>query len=199
MSSLKDKFNKETVGGLQTTLGIKNPMDVPRLEKIVVNMGVKDALSDSKNVEKASLILAQITGQKPKVTTAKKAISGFKLRAGDRIGLMVTFRGKRMYDFFEKLASIVMPRLKDFHGVKKESFDGCGNYTLGFTEITVFPEIDPGKIDQTIARQGLEINIVTSAKDDKEGLELLKALGMPFAHEAPRIKTQSTTNDFSGH
>jgi large subunit ribosomal protein L5 len=183
MSNLKDKFKKETIQNLQKVLGIKNPMEVPRLEKIVVNMGVKDALVDSKNVEKASLILAQITGQKPKVTIAKKAISGFKLRAGDKVGLMVTFRGKRMYDFFEKLASIVMPRLRDFHGVKKESFDGYGNYTLGFTESTVFPEIDPGKVDQTIARQGLEITIVTSAKDNKEGFELLKALGMPFTKQ----------------
>lgn len=180
MSSIKDKFKKETVG-LQTTLGVKNPMDVPKLEKIVVNMGVKDALSDSKNVEKASLILAQITGQKPRVTTAKKAISGFKLRVGDKIGLMVTIRGRRMYDFFEKLVKIVLPRLRDFHGVKKESFDGQGNYTLGFVESTVFPEIDPGKIDQTIGRQGFEVSIVTSAKDNKQGFELLRALGMPFA------------------
>lgn len=109
MNSIKDKFRKETAYALQSTLGIKNPMGVPRLEKIVVNMGIKDALSDSKNVEKASLILAQITGQKPKVTTAKKAISGFKLRIGDKIGLMVTFRGRRMYDFFEKLVKIVLP------------------------------------------------------------------------------------------
>jgi len=180
MSSLEDKFRKETIQNLQKSLDIKNSMRIPRLEKILVNMGVKDALSDSKNIEKASLILAQITGQKPKVTTAKKAISGFKLRVGDKIGLMVTFRGKRMYNFFEKLVTIVLPRLRDFHGVKRESFDGHGNYTLGFTESTVFPEIDPGKVDASSARQGFEITIVTSAKDNKEGFELLKALGMPF-------------------
>ena len=174
------RAERSWVRGLQSTLGIKNVMDVPWLEKIVVNMGVKDALSASKNIEKASQILSQITGQRPRVTTAKKAISGFKLRQGDKIGLMLTLRGRRMYDFFEKLVKIVLPRLRDFHGVKKESFDGQGNYTLGFAENTVFPEIDPGKIDASSAMQGLEITIATSAKDNKEGFELLKALGMPF-------------------
>lgn len=176
--SLRDKFKKEIIGNLQSVLGIKNPMGVPELEKIVVNMGVKDALAEGKNIEKASLILSQITGQKPKSTTAKKSISGFKLREGARIGLVVTVRGKRMYDFFEKLVTIVLPRLRDFHGVKKESFDGRGNYTLGFVESAVFPEIDLGKVDKI---QGLEITIVTSAKGNKQGFELLKALGMPFA------------------
>lgn len=180
MSNLKDKFNKEISGNIQKALAIKNSMAIPRLKKIVVNVGVKDATLDKKNVEKAILMLSQITGQKPKETIAKKAISSFKLRQGDRIGLMVTLRGKRMYDFFEKLVTIVLPRFRDFHGVKKESFDGRGNYTLGFIESTVFPELDPGKIDQTIGRQGLEVSIVTSAKDNKQGFELLKALGMPF-------------------
>lgn len=184
-SKRSEKFKAPTVKswvrGLQSTLGIKNVMDTPRLEKIIVSMGVKDALIDSKNIEKASLILSQITGQKPKVTIAKKAISGFKLREGDKIGLMVTLRGERMYNFFEKLVKIVLPRLRDFHGAKKESFDGLGNYTLGFAESTVFPEIDIGKIDIASIRQGLGMTITTSAKDNKEGFELLKALGMPFA------------------
>lgn len=180
MSKLQEKFNKEISLDLQKTLAIKNSMGIPRLKKIVVNVGVKDATADKKNIENANLMLSQITGQKPKGTIAKKAISGFKLREGDRIGLMVTLRGKRMYDFFEKLVTIVLPRFRDFHGVKKESFDGSGSYTLGFTESTVFPELDPGKIDQSIGRQGLEVSIVTSAKDNKQGFELLKALGMPF-------------------
>lgn len=168
---------------LQKELGIKNPMGLPKLRKIIVNMGVKNALVDKKNIEKASSILAQITGQKPKVTKAKKAIAGFKLRAGEPIGLMVTLRGERMQSFFKKLVSVVFPRLKDFHGVSKESFDGHGNYTLGFSETTVFPELDPSKIDTATLGQGLEIVIVTTAKDDKRGLALLSALGMPFAKE----------------
>jgi large subunit ribosomal protein L5 len=180
MNNLQDKFNKEIAKNLQKNLDIKNPMDVPKLKKIVVNVGVKDATQDKKNIEKVGLMLSQITGQKPKETIAKKAISSFKLREGDKIGLMVTLRGKRMYDFFERLVDIVLPRFRDFHGTKKESFDGRGNYTLGLEESTVFPELDPGKIDQTIGRQGLEISIVTSAKDNREGFELLKALGMPF-------------------
>lgn len=162
---------------LKEKLGIKNIHAVPRISKIVINMGVKDALSDKKNIEKAQTILSRISGQKPKVTKAKKAISTFKLRQGDEIGLVVTLRRKRMYDFYEKLVNIVLPRLRDFRGVPKTSFDGRGNYTLGFTESTVFPEIDPATIDRA---QGLEIVIVTTAKDNKEGLALLENFGMPF-------------------
>lgn len=162
---------------LQEKLGIKNMRAVPRLSKIVINMGVKDAISDKKNLEKASLLMARISGQKAKVTRAKKAISTFKLREGDEIGLVVTLRGKRMHDFFEKLTNIVLPRLRDFRGVSGRSFDGRGNYTLGFTESTVFPEIDPATVDKA---QGLEIVIVTTARDDKEGYALLGTLGMPF-------------------
>lgn len=176
MANSKDSFKKQIVD-LQKTLGIKNPEAVPGLKKITVNMGVKDALLDKKNLERGSLIMAAITGQKPKFTSAKKSISTFKLREGDRIGMMVTLRGKRMYDFFERLVSIVLPRLRDFHGLNKDSFDGRGNYTMGFSESTVFPEIDPGKTDKI---QGLELTIVTSCSSDKEGFELLKALGMPF-------------------
>ena len=177
MSNLQDTFKKEIAKKLQTTLEIKNPMSVPKLSKIVLNMGVKDALADKKNMEKASEILGLIAGQKPRVMKAKKSISTFKLREGDAIGLVTTLRGERMYDFYEKLVSIVFPRLRDFHGVKRHSFDGRGNYTLGFAESAVFPEIDPGKVDKI---QGLEITIVTTAVNDKEGLALLEALGMPF-------------------
>lgn len=162
---------------LKEKMGIKNIYAVPRLSKIVLNMGVKDVLSDKKNLEKAQAILSRISGQKPKVTKAKKAISTFKLREGDEIGLVVTLRGKRMYDFYEKLANIVLPRLRDFRGIPRTSFDGHGNYTLGFPESTVFPEIDPATVDRV---QGLEIVIVTTAKDNKEGFALLENLGMPF-------------------
>lgn len=169
---------------LQKELGIKNSMALPKLSKIVVNMGVRDALIDKKNIEKGMELMMEITGQKPKVTKAKKAIAGFKLRAGEPIGLMVTLRGKRMDGFFRKLVNVVFPRFKDFRGVSKKSFDGNGNYTLGLTETTVFPEIDPGKIDKI---QGLEIVIVTTAKNNKEGLTLLSTLGMPFEKE---VKTK---------
>lgn len=178
MNTLQEKFIKEIAKKLQEELGIKNPNALPMLSKIVINMGVKDALSDKKNIEKEAEVLAQIAGQKPKVMKAKKSIAAFKLREGDQIALMVTLRGKRMYDFYQKLTTIVFPRFRDFHGVKKESFDGHGNYTLGFVESAVFPEIDPSKIDRI---QGLEISIVTTAKNDEHGYLLLKALGMPFA------------------
>ena len=175
--SIYKDFENKALQELQKTLAIKNPMAIPMLSKIVINMGVKDALVDKKNIEKSAASLMQITGQKPKVTKAKKSISSFKLRQGENIGLVVTMRGKKMYDFFIKLVSVVLPRFRDFHGVKKESFDKNGNYTLGFAESSVFPEIDPGKVDRI---QGLEITIVTTARNDKEGHALLKALGMPF-------------------
>jgi len=175
--NLQQKYVKEIANDLKKELGVKNSMAVPMLSKIVINMGIKDALLDKKNIEKATEILTQIAGQKPKIMKAKKSISSFKLREGDKIGLSVTLRGKRMYDFFEKLTSVVLPRLRDFHGVRTTSFDKKGNYTLGFTESAVFPEIDPARVDRI---QGLELTVVTTAKDDKEGLALLKALGMPF-------------------
>ena len=178
MENLATKFNSKIKGDLKTELAIKNIHGVPRLKKIVVNMGIKDALADKKNIEIATQTLAQITGQKPKITKAKKSIATFKLREGDRIGVMVTLRGKRMYDFYEKLVGIVLPRLRDFRGVPIKSFDGRGNYSLGFSESLVFPEIDPSNIEKV---QGLEITIVTSARDNKEAEALLRALGMPFA------------------
>jgi large subunit ribosomal protein L5 len=177
MNNLQTKYKEQIRVQLQKELNLKNIMAVPALSKIVVNMGVKDATVDKKNLEKSTVILAQITGQKPKWASAKKSISAFKLREGDKIGLVVTLRGRKMYDFFERLTSIVMPRFRDFHGVRKTSFDGKGNYSLGFTESTVFPEIDPGKIDRI---QGFEVTVVTTASDDKGGYVLLKALGMPF-------------------
>lgn len=171
------KFNTKIVNDLKSELEIKNFLAVPKLSKIVVNVGIKDALSDKKNVDNALEILANITGQKPKITKAKKSISTFKLREGDKIGAMVTLRGKRMYDFYEKLVGIVLPRLRDFRGVPTRSFDGRGNYSLGFSEAIVFPEIDPSKIEKN---QGIEITIVTTTNDNKTAESLLRALGMPF-------------------
>ena len=177
MANLKKKFITEIKQEIQKELSIKNPMAVPQLSKIVINIGVRNAVGDKKAVDAVGDILGQITGQKPKITKAKKSIAQFKVRQGDKIGVMVTMRGKRMYDFFEKLVNVVLPRIKDFHGVKKDSFDPKGNYTLGVIEYSVFPEIDAGKIDRI---QGLEISIVTTAQDKNEGQSLLKALGMPF-------------------
>jgi large subunit ribosomal protein L5 len=181
MTELQEKYNKELIGKLQKDLAIKNVMALPKLQKIVVNMGVKDAISDKKIIEKMSGALSIVTGQKAKPTSAKKAIAGFKIRQGDVIGLVVTLRGKRMYEFYDRLVKIVLPRLKDFRGVPRTSFDGRGNYTLGFHEYSTFPEIDLGSVDRL---QGMEMIFVTSAKDNKEGFALLETLGMPFAKEA---------------
>ncbi len=177
MNYVQEKYQKEVAKQLQEQLGIANVMAVPHLVKIVVNMGVKNAVADKKNMEVATQVMEQITGQKPKVTAAKKSISSFKLREGDKIGLAVTLRGTRMYDFYGKLVDVVLPRLKDFRGVSKNSFDKQGNYTLGITEYSVFPEIDPGKIDRV---QGLQITVVTSATTKEAAEKLLQALGMPF-------------------
>ncbi len=177
MSNLEEKFKKEIIKELKQKLGIKNVNAVPKLAKIVLNMGIRDAVLDKKNTERAIVVLTQIAGQKPRINKAKKSISSFKLREGEEIGAMVTLRGKRMYDFYEKLIKIVLPRIRDFHGLKKDNFDGHGNYNLGFSESTVFPEIDPAKIEKV---QGLEITIVTTAKNNSEGEELLALLGMPF-------------------
>lgn len=180
MNTLKKRYLETLRGELQTKLGVKNIMQVPHLEKIVVNMGVKDAVMDKKNIERASEAMTIITGQKPKVAKARKSIASFKVREGDPIGLIVTLRGDRMYAFFDKLVSIVLPRLRDFHGVKRGSFDPKGNYTLGMTEYAVFPEIDPASAERV---QGLEATFVTSAKDIQGGIALLTVLGMPFEKE----------------
>lgn len=183
MTALQENYTKTIQPKLQQDLKIKNPMATPRLEKIVVNMGVRDAVSDKKNIERAQEVMAIITGQKPRVARARKSIASFKLREGDPIGVMVTLRGQRMYDFFEKLVNVVLPRLKDFHGVKRTSFDGQGNYTLGFSEYAVFPEIDPATVERV---QGLEMVFVTSGQNNQEGLALLEALGMPFEKEVQK-------------
>ena len=180
---LKKKYNEEVVKKLEKDLGIKNPMAVPHLVKIVINMGVKDAVTDKKIIEKMSVALGQVTGQKAKPTKAKQAIAGFKIRQGDTIGLMVTLRGQRMYEFADRLIKIVLPRLKDFRGVPRGSFDQRGNYTLGFHEYSTFPEIDPASVDRL---QGMEMVFVTSAQTKEQGFALLEALGMPFAKEAKR-------------
>ena len=174
---LQEQFSQSIGKELQTKLGVKNPMALPRLTKIVVNMGVKDPVSDKKNIERMAANLATVTGQKPKITRAKKAIAGFKIRQGDAIGLVVTLRGKRMYAFLDRIVKIVLPRIKDFRGVSKTSFDGHGNYTLGLHEYSVFPEIDPGSVERL---QGMEVVMVTTARDNEHGLALLTALGMPF-------------------
>lgn len=181
MTDIQKKHYKETiVPKLQKELNIKNPMAVPSMKKIVINMGVKDAVSDKKNIERMIVALATVTGQKPKVTRAKQSIAGFKVREGDAIGVVVTLRGNRMHAFFEKLVNVVLPRIKDFRGVKRTSFDSQGNYSLGFYEYSVFPEIDPASVERL---QGMEIIFVTSARTKEEGFAFLEALGMPFAKE----------------
>lgn len=180
MNALKQRYTETIRGELKTKLSAKNVMQVPALKKIVINMGVRDAVMDKKNIERASESLAIITGQKPRVAKAKKSIAGFKVREGDAIGLIVTLRGDRMYSFFDKLVSIVFPRLRDFHGIKRTSFDPQGNYTLGMAESAVFPEIDPAQFERI---QGLEISFVTTATDREGGFALLSAMGMPFEKE----------------
>ncbi len=177
MTNLQDKYNKEIKGEIQKSLGIKNPMAIPKLLKITLNIGMKEAIGDKKVIEKALEQLGVIAGQKPVVTKAKKAIAAFKLRIGDSVGVMVTLRGKRMYHFFEKLVNIVLPRVRDFRGISASAFDGHGNYSLGFSEQIVFPEIEYDKIDKI---RGLQVNITTSARNDEEGKKLLELLGMPF-------------------
>lgn len=176
--TLEERYKKEIVPQLLKEFGIKNPLVVPKITKVVVNVGLKEALKDKSLLEKVSEGLALITSQRPKFCRARKAIAGFKLRAGTPIGLMVTLRRKRMYDFLEKLFNIALPRVKDFRGVSPDSFDGKGNYTLGLEEQIVFPEIDPAKIEKI---HGLEITIVTNASKDKEAKRLLELMGMPFA------------------
>ncbi|MBI4100540.1 50S ribosomal protein L5 [Candidatus Microgenomates bacterium] len=175
--NLKDVYQKEVKTKLAQELGIKNPLAVPGLVKIVLNIGLKEAAKDKKLLETVAEQLTTISGQKPKVNKAKVAIAGFKLSVGDTIGLSVTLRGKRMFDFFGKLIHIVLPRVRDFRGLDRDSFDGRGNYNLGINEQIIFPEIDYSKIDKI---RGLEITIVTTAKNNEQGRRLLELLGMPF-------------------
>lgn len=177
MSRFLERYRKEVVPALMKHFGYKNIMQVPRLTKIVVNMGLGEAISNIKVLDQAVIELAQITGQKPVVTKAKKSVASFKLREGMSIGAMVTLRKKRMYDFFDRLVNIGLPRVRDFKGVPLDSFDGRGNFTLGLKEQTIFPEADYSKVEKV---KGMNITFVTTAKRDEEARELLAQLGMPF-------------------
>jgi large subunit ribosomal protein L5 len=177
MATLKELYDNELKESLQKQLGITNIMDIPRIEKIVLNMGLGDAVQNPKVVEKAAQELTLISGQKAVVTKAKKSIATFKLRAGMPIGARVTLRKDRMYDFLSKLINIALPRVRDFRGVSAKGFDGRGNFSMGVTEHIIFPEIDYDKIDQI---RGLNVTIVTTAKTDENARALLEAIGMPF-------------------
>lgn len=178
MARLRERYKEDIVSNLQRELGYKNVYQVPKLEKIVINVGLGEAIANGRALEAAVNDLSIITGQKPVVTRAKKSIATFKLRAGMPIGAMVTLRGERMYEFLDRLVSVALPRIRDFRGVSPNSFDGRGNYTLGLREQLMFPEIDYDRIDKI---RGLEVSIVTTAKNDDEGRRLLTHLGMPFA------------------
>ncbi|MCD6358877.1 MAG: 50S ribosomal protein L5 [Dehalococcoidia bacterium] len=175
---LKEIYDKEVVAALMKELGYKNVMQAPRMEKIVVNIGLGEATDNSQVLDKAQKDLEAITGQHPVITKARRSIAAFKLRKGMPIGVMVTLRGRRMYDFFDRLVNVALPRARDFQGVSPRAFDGRGNYTLGIKEQIIFPEIDYSKIDKV---RGLEICIVTTANSDEEGKSLLRLQGMPFA------------------
>jgi len=177
MQSLKERYKKEILPALMKKFGYKNAMEAPKLEKIVINRGVGEAITTAKVIEKVAEELAMITGQKPLITLAKKSIAGFKLKEGTPIGLKVTLRGKRMYEFMDKLTNICLPKIRDFRGVNPKSFDGNGNYTLGIKEQLIFPEVDYDKVDKA---RGMDITIVTSAKKDEEAKELLHLIGVPF-------------------
>ena len=174
---LQEKYENEIRKALMEKYGYSSPMQIPALNKIVINIGVGDATQDSKRLEEAVAELAQITGQKPIITKAKKSIATFKVREGQEIGCKVTLRGLRMWDFFDKLVSIALPRVRDFRGVSRNAFDGRGNYTLGIKEQLIFPEIDYDKVAKV---RGMDIVIVTTAKKDEEAYTLLELLGMPF-------------------
>jgi large subunit ribosomal protein L5 len=177
MARLLERYQKEIVPQLAEKLGRKNALSLPRLQKIAINMGVGKALQDKNRMEQSAEQLGQIAGQRPQVTKAKVAVSGFRLREGNAIGCRVTLRGRRMYEFLDRLISIALPRIRDFRGVNPKSFDGHGNYSLGLSEQMVFPEIDPDKVTFT---QGMDVTFVTSTNSDDEARELLRAFGMPF-------------------
>lgn len=177
MNRLKERLVKEISPALMSKFNYKSVMQVPKIEKIVINMGVGDAVSNAKALDNAVEELATITGQKPVITRAKKSIAGFRLREGMPIGAKVTLRGERMYEFMDKLISVSLPRVRDFRGVSKKAFDGRGNYTLGVKEQLIFPEIDYDKVSKV---RGMDIVIVTTANTDEEARELLTQIGMPF-------------------
>jgi len=177
---LKDRYHKEVVPALQKSLGLDNVMEVPRLKKITLNIGIGKAMADAKALDGAVQDLTVISGQKPVVTKARKSIANFKLREGVAIGVKVTLRGDRMWSFFDRLVNLALPRVRDFRGISPDSFDGRGNYTLGLNEQLVFPEIQYDSIESV---RGMEISIGTTAKNDEQGRALLQALGMPFRRE----------------
>jgi len=174
---LKQRYHKEVAPAIAKEFGITNPMAVPRLEKIVVNMGMGEAIANAKILDTAADEVRAIVGQKPVITKAKKSIASFKLRQGMPIGVMVTLRGDRMYEFLDRLVSIALPRVRDFRGVSPKAFDGRGNYTIGVREQLIFPEIDFNKVEKM---RGMNISIVTTARNDEQARALLKSLGMPF-------------------
>lgn len=177
---LHEKYSKEMVPALAKTLKRENRLSLPKLTKIVLNMGVGKALQDKERMKQAAEHLGLIAGQRPQVTKARMAVSGFRLREGNEIGCRVTLRGKRMYEFLDRLINVALPRIRDFRGVNPKSFDGNGNYSMGLTEQLVFPEIDPDKVSFT---QGMDITFVTTTKKDDEARELLRLFGMPFRDE----------------
>ena len=180
MSQLKERYKKEVIPAMMERLGYTNVMQAPKLEKIVLNIGLGEAVTNAKSLEAGEADLAAITGQHPVITRAKKSISVFRLRAGMPIGVKVTLRGQKMWEFIEKLISITLPRVREFQGISRDAFDGRGNYTLGFKEQIVFPEIEFDKVDKV---RGLEVIIVTTANTDEEGRTLLELMGMPVVKE----------------
>jgi large subunit ribosomal protein L5 len=174
---LKERYRQEMVGTLMKDLNLENRMEVPKVEKVVLNIGMGEALQNGKSMDAAVADLAAIAGQKPVVTKARKSIANFKLRQGQGIGAMVTLRGERMYEFLDRLINVALPRIRDFRGLSRGSFDGRGNYNIGLREQIVFPEIDYDRVDKL---RGLEVAIVTTARNDEEGYALLKQMGMPF-------------------
>jgi len=177
MARLQERYQKEIVGRLSQKLGRTNPFSLPKLDKIVVNMGVGKATQDKNRLDQSAEQLGQITGQRPQITKARVAVSGFRLREGNAIGCRVTLRGKRMYEFLDRLISVALPRIRDFRGINPKSFDGNGNYSLGLSEQSVFPEIDPDKVTFV---QGMDVTFVTRNATDDEARELLREFGMPF-------------------
>jgi large subunit ribosomal protein L5 len=177
MARLKDRYREEIAPALRERFDIENPMRIPRLEKIVVNMGVGEAVTNSRALDGAMNDLAKITGQKPQLRRARKSVAGFKIREGMPVGARVTLRGERMWEFLDRLISVALPRVRDFRGIDPNSFDGRGNYALGLREQLIFPEISYDEIDAT---RGMDVAVVTTAETDEEARELLRLLGMPF-------------------
>jgi len=192
---LKERYQKEIVPALIKEFSYSNPMAVPRLRKIVVNMGLGEAILNAKLLDAATRELAQITGQKPVVTRARKSIANFKLRKNMPIGAMVTLRGSRMYEFFDRLVSVALPRVRDFKGLSTRAFDGRGNYTIGIRDQLVFPEVDYSKVDKV---KGMNVSIVTDARTDAEAMALLRHMGMPFRAETQRPQEGDRSGEKAG-